>query len=620
MSSAETAGSRAAAARGIDAALRSRGLRRVVAGLSLVLLLAAPYLANDRYLNLLNVWAIYVLLTASICLLSGLTGQFSMGQAAFCAIGAYGTGSLTTVFDWPMWASVPAAVALTAFVGLVVSLPAGRVSDLYLAVITLALLVITTVVLQNWRDVTGGFSGLIGISSVSLRNLEVAGRLITQTEFYYVAAGSALLVLALMSNFVHSPFGRAFVTVRESELAAASLGVRPGYVKKLAFVLSAAIAGWAGVLYTHSVGFLSAEAFDIDMAVAILAMGVLGGLATVRGAVLGSFVLIFVPDQLQSFDEYQLIAYGLVLMVSFVALPKGLSGLLPGRQGFVRRSLADAVPPSDAADELPESAEATADVEINAVSKNFGGVRALDGVSMTVKAGSIHGLIGPNGSGKSTLLNLVSGIYRPTEGAIRYGGVRLSGLSAFRVARQDVARTFQHPVLVDEMTVLESVLAGSRNALGVGWLRAALGTPGARRRERAHVTEAVQLLERLGLGDLLHREVGDLPFGRRRMVELARALVARPRLLMLDEPAAGLGEHELESLADVVRDLRSSGMTVILVEHHMDFIMSLVDECSVLDGGRVIFRGNPAETLASPAVRKAYLGTAGPLDTIGERG
>jgi ABC-type branched-subunit amino acid transport system ATPase component len=175
-------------------------------------------------------------------------------------------------------------------------------------------------------------------------------------------------------------------------------------------------------------------------------------------------------------------------------------------------------------------------------------------------------------------------------------------------------------VLVDEMTVLESVMAGSRNALGVGWLRASLGTPGARRREREHVTEAVHLLERLGLGDLLHREVGDLPFGRRRMVELARALVARPRLLMLDEPAAGLGEHGLESLADVVRGLKRSGMTVILVEHHMDFIMSLVDECAVLDGGRVIFRGSPSETLSSPAVRKAYLGTVDPLDTVGERG
>lgn len=599
--------------------------QRALMGIALALVLSVPLFADDRYVNIFIVWGINILLATSICLLSGFTGQFSMGQAAFYAVGAYVTGSLTTVFGWPLWASIPLAVLGAAFVGFVVSLPAGRVSDFYLAVVTLALLIITGVVIRNWADVTGGFSGLVGIESVSLLNLEVLGFEVNQETYFYVVAVVAVLVLLVASNLIRSPIGRAFVCVRESELAASTLGIRPGYVKKLAFVLSAGLAGLAGVLYSHSVGYLSSESFAVNATVAILAMGVLGGLGTVRGAVLGSAVLTFVPDQLQGFDEYQLIGYGAVLLVTYIAFPQGLSGLLPGRQQFVRQPGRSA--PAGAPAEVRPGAFERGTFErgtfahgpseskrlmVTDLSMRFGGVRALDGVSMSVEPGEIRGLIGPNGSGKSTLLNVVSGIYRPTAGSVHYGDAQIEGLRSFKVARHRIARTFQHPVLVDEMTVLENTLLGSYGAMRVGWLRSALSTTGARRRERELVFDVTALLVDLGLGDLMDRPVRDLPFGRRRMVELARALVARPTLLMLDEPAAGLSQHELDGLAALVREVRSTGTTVIVVEHHMDFLMNLVDSCTVLDNGRVIFEGTPAEATQSPAVRDAYLGLATP--------
>jgi len=234
----------------------------------------------------------------------------------------------------------------------------------------------------------------------------------------------------------------------------------------------------------------------------------------------------------------------------------------------------------------------------------------LEDVTLAIKPGEITGLMGPNGSGKSTLLNVISGIYRPTTGTVRYGPTQVSGLSEFKVARRGIARTFQHPVLVDEMTVLENVLLGSVDAMRIGWLRSMFATPLARARERQLIGEAQEALTDLGLGELVDREVRDLPFGRRRMVELARALIARPTLLMLDEPAAGLAEHEMAGLANVIRRLRDNGTTVILVEHHMDFLMSLVDRCMVLDNGRVIFEGPPAETTRAAVVRDAYLGRA----------
>ena len=598
--------------RDVSARLGSPAVQRAVHGTLLVFILTVPLYAGDRYMSVFIIWGINILLAASICLLSGFTGQFSMGQAAFYAAGAYGTGSLSAQFDWPLWASIPAGIVIAALAGLLVSLPAGRVNDFYLAVITLALMMIGVVVLQNWTDVTGGFTGLIGVQSTSLMNLTFFGHVITQLEYFYVVAAAVVLVLWLSSNLIRSPIGRAFVVVRESELAASTLGIRPGSVKKSAFVLSAGIAGLAGVLYAHSVGYLSPESFGIDATVAIIAMGVLGGLRTIRGAVLGSFVLTFGPDQLQAFDEFQLVIYGAVLLLSFLVLPRGLAGVLPGRQTFVRPALEAraADHPAPLRHELGRGEADRGGLQIEGVSKRFGGVRALEDVTLAIKPGEITGLMGPNGSGKSTLLNVISGIYRPTTGTVRYGPTQVSGLSEFKVARRGIARTFQHPVLVDEMTVLENVLLGSVDAMRIGWLRSMFATPLARARERQLIGEAQEVLTDLGLGELVDREVRDLPFGRRRMVELARALIARPTLLMLDEPAAGLAEHEMAGLANVIRRLRDNGTTVILVEHHMDFLMSLVDRCMVLDNGRVIFEGPPAETTRSAVVRDAYLGRA----------
>lgn len=586
----------------------------VIPAVVLTVAILVPFTSPARMVQLSIIFGINALLAQSINLLTGYAGQISLGQAALYGTGAYGTAVLSVKYEWPIWASIPAGIVLAVLVGAVVSFPAGRVREFYLAMVTLGLGLLAFQVMRQWSEVTGGFSGLGNIPSPPLGSLVVAGYEVGLVSYYYVVIVLVVAITWLLANVVKSHIGRSFVAVHESELAASTLGVDPARRKRLAYLLSAGLAGVAGVTYAHIVGFVSPDAFAVNASIAILVFAVLGGMRTIAGPFLGAALLTYLPDQLQAFSEWQHLIYGLVLLFSFSLLPRGIAGLLPYRTPLIHGSVgepevAEAVSEAAESGSLEPSRAAGAPLlEVREVTQRFAGVVALDQVEMTVRKGTIHGLIGPNGSGKSTLLNVVSGVYTPAAGEVRYDGRRCDGDRPHRIARLGIGRTFQHPHVIDEMTVRENVVLGAQPLYRSGLLSVMVRSPRARQEERRLVRRADEGIARVGLGELSDQLAGQLPFGRKRMLELARSLSAEPALLMLDEPAAGLAEADLIELAGLLRSLRDEGMTVLLIEHHMDFLLQLVDSVTVLDHGQVIFDGHPDDARRDERVIEAYLG------------
>jgi ABC-type branched-subunit amino acid transport system ATPase component/ABC-type branched-subunit amino acid transport system permease subunit len=597
-----------------------------VAAAAVILMLTVPFTSPPRVVQLTILFGINALLAQSINVLTGYAGQISLGQAAIFGAGAYGTGVLAVQYGWPLWASIPAGIVLAVLVGALVSVPAGRVHEFYLAMVTLGLGLLAFTIMRQWGEVTGGFSGLGSIPSPPLGTLEIAGYSVGLVSYYYLVLVLVVAVTWVLSNIIKSHIGRSFVAVQESELAAATLGVDPARRKRLAYILSAALAGIAGVMYAHVVGFVSPDAFSVSTSIAILVFAVLGGMRTLAGPFLGAALLTYLPDQLQAFSEYQHLIYGLVLLFSFIVLPRGLAGLFPYRTALIHHAVDKAIREEEMTGAAPESAEPTGVVmtqkarvdvaaddsehilRIHDVVQAFSGVRALDSVSMSVRRGAIHGLIGPNGSGKTTLLNVVSGIYKPTSGAVLFEGERADGRKPHEIARLGISRTFQHPLVFDELTVRENVVVGAETRFRSRFLQLMFRTRKAATEERHLVGEAEAAIERVGLTELSDTLAGSLPFGRKRLLELARSLAARPTLLMLDEPAAGLAEDDLVHLARLLEDLRDSGMTILLIEHHMDFLLELVESVTVLDQGEVIFDGSPDGARQDERVLEAYLG------------
>lgn len=568
-------------------------------------ILAWPWVTNETWTTLGMMAGINVLLAQSINVLTGYAGQISLGQAGFFAIGGYASALLMMEGGAPLWVSLPVAVVLAMTVGLALAIPAGRVQDFYLAMVTAAFGLVVQVIVKQW-DLTGGFQGLSGVPAPVLGNLTLFGLPLNEKRYYYVIVFMVLLASWVQVNLVRSFVGRAFVAVETSEVAAASLGISPGAAKRQAYMISAALAGLGGALYGHMMAFLGYETFSLWQSAFILVMAVLGGLGTFVGPFLGAIVLTVLPHELQIFQRHQLLIYGAVLLVSYVAFPRGLAGLLRLHGSFLKvRPEAHAVEP---ALEPRRPAHAGPLLVIQDLSKDFAGVRALNGVSMRVMAGEIHGLIGPNGSGKTTLVNLVTGVYEIDGGSVAFAGERLNGLPQHLIARRGLARTFQNPHIFRRLSVRENLMVGAHWHFGAGFWSAVANLPGAVEDERGMLRLADAILVEVGLTDQADVQAIDLPYGMQRMADLARAMMCHPQLIILDEPAAGLSEVELAHLARVLRSLRAAGATVLLIEHHLDFLLGLVDHVTVLDYGETIFEGTPAEVRRNPRVIEAYLG------------
>jgi branched-chain amino acid transport system permease protein len=579
---------------GLDvlAARRWRGLPATC--LAIVAVLVVAWLAPEQgyYLNILMQAATYAIAVVGLVVVLGYCGQISIAQAAFFGIGAYVVAIGTVDFGLNFFVALTLGVGLAGLFGLILGLASLRLGGHYLAMVTISFQQILTLVLTNWISLTHGPDGVRDIPRPSLFGLSFAGG----NAFLALCLVALVLVALSVWRLKSHRLGRAMQAVRDNELAAGTSGIDVFATKVVSFGISAVLGGLGGGFFAAGFRYISPDQFSFAESIVLLTMALLGGVQSPFGALIGTGLLIVLPEWLRFLRQVYLAVYGAAVILIMVFLPDGLWGFLTTRLRRVAPPREGAVPP------LPllsrsgrESADAVLSVE--GLAKHFGGLRALDGVDLAVRGGTVHALIGPNGSGKSTFINVITGLYRPTAGRIVFAGSDITFLPPHRRNRAGLARTYQNIRLFRGMTVLENVMVGAERAGND-----AAGDPAA------VVRRAFAALDFVDLRADADRPAGALSYGHQRYVEIARALAGSPAMLLLDEPAAGLNTTEKHALGLLLRRLKGHGLTILIVDHDMTLVEQVADHITVLNFGRRIADGLPGEVLAHPDVVAAYLG------------
>jgi branched-chain amino acid transport system ATP-binding protein len=563
--------------------------------LLLALAVAGCFYGNGYQVYLIAMVCLTAIVGVGLNVLLGLTGQVSLGHVGFFAIGAYSVAILTTFHEVSFWLALPIAIALAGLVGVVLALPALRVAGPYLAMVTIAFGFIIENSAIEWRSLTGGANGIVNIPPPAL-----AGHAFSLREMALCTVALAALTLFAFRRLDRSAWGRAMRAVRASEVASQCLGLNPVAVRIVAFALSALAAGLAGAFFAPLSGFVSPSGFTFSQSILYLLAVIVGGAGTTLGPLVGAAMVVLLPQLLAGLAEYQVLFFGALLLLVLWLAPEGIVGEIRRRFG----ATAPTHRPHERVDVASylTSAANGATLTARGIGLSFGGIRALAEVDFIAPAGKVTSLIGPNGAGKTTLLNLLSGLYRPRAGAIVLGEQTLTGRAPHAIARAGIARTFQTSQLFAGLSALDNVRVGVR--------RHRLGSPIPLRLAGNDVERqlAESLLVFVGYGEAIERAAGELAHIDKRLVEIARALATGPKVLLLDEPAAGLGGDDKVRLRALLRRLAEIGIAVVLIEHDMSLVMEVSDSVIVLDAGRRIAAGAPAEVQNDPAVLKAYLG------------